>query len=232
MKTTARPPEYHPKNIPALLDMLTATTHDGPAIDASLRKLEALLVKKRQRSVRGLVVAIVGSSRAGKSTLARRIQSSLRKIDSGTLCQIVAQDSFKKRTSNVPDVNGKTTWEHEDFTDWEALMRHIDTSKASNDFVIVEGYLLCLAEDLASRVDVWVNVQSTIEQCRARRTSYPTVDNYGSRGWADSNAYVDGCIWPKHCEHMSKIPTDAIALSADSSTDARSTRVIEALQKL
>lgn len=227
LKTVVRPAKYHPKQIPTLLARLThhATAHGIARIDASIAHIDAALSSKRARESSGLVVAIVGASCSGKTSLARRLQAQLKK-DGRSVC-IVSQDHFRTSAS-ICDVDSRASWEGPERTVWRHMAAKVDEICPMHDVVLVEGYLLfdgsaALTKHFAS--DTTFYCESTIETCKARRTQFPTIETHGARGWPSNSEYVEKCVWPCHLRHDASVPAGVHRLPEAKSVDARSSAV-------
>ncbi|KAJ1467973.1 hypothetical protein T484DRAFT_2304801 [Baffinella frigidus] len=140
---------------------------------------------RRQRLL-AKVLAITGSSRSGKTTLAKMLVVLLRK--EGMDVELMEQDNFHchaKRTK----VDGRTSWEGPELTDWGRLEDAVGAAAMRASVVIVEGYMLldCFERStaLAALLDgvLWVN--STVEQVKNRRKAFPrewgSAANYAQR---------------------------------------------------
>jgi ADP-ribosylglycohydrolase/uridine kinase len=227
-----RPPIYHPQNIAELVRLANNAPHDAEAIATSLRAVDEVVSSKRQRTSKGIVVGIFGASCAGKSTLAKRVSKYIAKNHRDLLCEVIAQDAFRI-LRDVPEVDGKKTWEHESLTDWNKLVDKISAAKRSNDVVIVEGYMLVTSEDVCHIVDHWVHIESSNAQCRERRRTYPSIEKYGLRGWKDCITYVDSCVWPNHTKILTNgLPKSDLRLETNGSIDDRTSSLVDMISTL
>ncbi len=85
-----------------------------------------------------MIVAIGGVSRAGKTTLARKI----RDLFAGKKVTVLCQDDFVKPVEQIPSVGDRIDWEHPESIDHVALKKAILAENKENDMVIVEGLLV------------------------------------------------------------------------------------------
>lgn len=214
-KVELRPEEYHPKQLQVLLLQVRAASQNPTKLQEDLTKLENVVKVKRARTARGLVIAITGSTASGKTTLAKAVKTYLAQHKKNIVCSVVSQDSYRL-PGNIPLGDGKVSWEHESFTDWRKLVKTIKGEKLTCDVVLVEGYLLLANQQLMGLVERCVNVDSTIEQVVARRTTFPD-------GFANVEEYVKNALWPKHLELH--IPATATNLSADSTVETRTSEI-------
>lgn len=222
-----RPARYHPALLAPLACAVLSASQPHASIMAQHDEMEQRLVAQRQRRARGLVVALAGASRAGKSTLAKAVKSLMAKTVPST---VLAQDSFRLRGSVQSKKDGKRSWEHEMLTDWPKYIAEIKSEKALCDVVIVEGYLLVANEQLAQLVDEWVHVASTCEQCCQRREEYPKDEDWGVQGWSSASAYVRGAVWPKHMEFIDRIPKEALLLEPESGVASRAEATVRLIR--
>jgi uridine kinase len=79
------------------------------------------------------LIAIGGVSRSGKSSLALKLLSAL--PDS----IVLHQDDFVKPEAQIPQINGRTDWEHPDSIDWPLWKERIDKALTKHNYVIIEG---------------------------------------------------------------------------------------------
>ena len=221
-----RPACYHPAHLAPLAGAVLSAPQPNARIAAQHDELEKRLLVKRRRRARGLVVALAGASRAGKSTLAKAVQSRMAKANQEVYSTVLAQDAFRMRGS-VQSENGKRSWEHEMLTDWPKLVESIKSEKTRCDVVIVEGYLLVANEQLTELVDRWVHVASTCEQCCQRRGAYPKEEDLGEQGWTSASSYVLGAVWPKHMEFVDRIPSGALWLEPSGDVAQRTEATVQ-----
>ena len=197
LKINIRPPCYHPKQ---LFHLLQKEIRMPPTknIDNDLENLKKQICKLSGKNVDGYILAITGSSCSGKSTLARKLRKEFKK--NNKISDIVCQDNFKQPSKKF--VNNKITWEGSDFTDWKRFSEDIKEKIKKNDILIVEGYLLYyLPYEIISLFTRTMYIDISIEECIKRRTTYPSKDRYGEKGWNTVEEYVKECIWPCNLEH-------------------------------
>ena len=151
------------------------------------------------------VIAITGSSRSGKTTLARKMGLQLQ--HDGVKCKLIAQDDGVYRAwapTLLP--NGRTTWEGPQFTDWAKLHAAVAAAREQFEVVILEGYLVldCLerAPALAAIINAVLWVESSKEIVVRRRTSFPRG---GNGAWKSAQAYAAECVWPVHEAYVSRV---------------------------
>ncbi|MCH7513305.1 MAG: hypothetical protein IH947_05090 [Bacteroidetes bacterium] len=97
----------------------------------------------------GLVVGIGGVSRAGKSTLSKRLKNRL----PGIRIIILDMDDFVFPENEMPRINDEPDWETPESIDYTKLSGRINETKAEYDLVIVEGILIFCDESLNSLID-------------------------------------------------------------------------------
>ena len=163
--------------------------------------------KRHKPAVNSLLIAISGSSRSGKSTLANEMLTRLREDSIAAL--LVQQDSYMlSHAERLPC--GRETWEGPQFTNWSALYDGVIHALERASVVLLEGYTILDAVDLHPALGsllgrvVWVS--STKEQVIQRRDSYP-------EGWPDGRSYAAECVWPAHEEYERRVLTAGSALS-------------------
>lgn len=79
------------------------------------------------------LIAIGGVSRSGKSSLALKLSAALPNSI------VLHQDDFVKSEAHIPQINGRTDWEHPDSIDWPSWKESIKEALAKHNFVIIEG---------------------------------------------------------------------------------------------
>lgn len=79
------------------------------------------------------LIAIGGISRSGKSSLALKLLAAL------PSSIVLHQDDFVKSEALIPQINGRTDWEHPDSIDWTLWIKSIDKALAKYNYVIIEG---------------------------------------------------------------------------------------------
>lgn len=79
------------------------------------------------------LIAIGGVSRSGKSSLALKLLAAL--PDS----TVLHQDDFVKSEEQIPQINGRTDWEHPDSINWPIWKESIDKALSKHYYVIIEG---------------------------------------------------------------------------------------------
>lgn len=221
-----RPKQYHPKHLYALLaQQMTPAHHD--TVVADIRRVQRMLDRGNQKhndNVR--VILLTGASRSGKSTLARAIERHFGRATTATL----AQDTYRLHMPPVL-VKGRRCWEGAEFTDWNRLQQAVDDAKTRASLVIVEGYTLCDGPpEFVNAATTVYFIDCTIEQCISRRASFPTREKYGDQGWDDAEAYVRGCVWPKHEQYAARMSGSKLCrLDASTTVDARLSQIVQNL---
>ena len=197
-KCLVRQEKYHPQKLFALLDPVRNAKFHCDVLRREVDRLNAQIQSSLKRSKDGKMIAILGASRAGKTTLCRIVSSIFK--TRGYRCAIVSQDHFRKVSDGT--VEDKKSWETRDGVDWKKLQEMAFQARDSSDVCLVEGAWLLHADDeFVESFDAIVYLESSIDICKSRRTSYPTTERYGLRGWDDANQYVEKCVWPHHLEH-------------------------------
>jgi nicotinamide/nicotinate riboside kinase len=92
------------------------------------------------------LIAIGGVSRSGKSSLALKLLAAL--PDS----IVLHQDDFVKSEDQIPQINGRTDWEHPDSIDWPLWKESINTALAKHKYVIIEGLFAFYDTSINSRI--------------------------------------------------------------------------------
>ncbi|PIQ47684.1 MAG: hypothetical protein COW03_14030 [Cytophagales bacterium CG12_big_fil_rev_8_21_14_0_65_40_12] len=92
------------------------------------------------------LIAIGGVSRSGKSSLALKLSTALPKSI------VLHQDDFVKSAAQIPQINGRTDWEHPDSIDWPLWEESIDKALAKHDYVIIEGLFAFYDASINSRI--------------------------------------------------------------------------------
>lgn len=198
-KCLIRHTSWHPgellKDTSDILDL----NFDNDLLKKDVESIESLLKDIRKRTVKDAkTIAIVGVSRSGKTSLARLTAKTLK--TRGYTCEIISQDTFRIPVSSF--VQDRKNWEHPSATNWVKLCETFHAKRNAVDICIVEGYCLMYGPtELSDCFDKVFYLDSSIELCKARRTSYPTQHRYGDRGWESVEAYVEHCIWPFHKDH-------------------------------
>lgn len=82
-----------------------------------------------------MIIGIGGVSRAGKSTLAKRLKEQFEKKGKST--SVYCQDEYVKPTISLPKVQGVPDWERPSTIKWDKLLK--DVQKSDTDVKIIEG---------------------------------------------------------------------------------------------
>lgn len=137
-----------------------------------------------------LVVGIAGGSGSGKTTLAARVQA---RLPAGS-CARLSHDAYYRCLADMPlEDRARWNFDHPDSLESELLVRHLDVLRQGEpvhvpvyDFgthtrrrggvrlepapvVVVDGVLLLAVEDLRSRLDLRVFVETSAEERLRRR---------------------------------------------------------------
>lgn len=96
-----------------------------------------------------MIVAIGGVSRAGKTTLARKI----RDLFPGKKVTVLCQDDFVKPVEQIPSVGDRIDWEHPDSIDHSAFRKAMMAESKENELVIVEGLLVFYDQETVKLFD-------------------------------------------------------------------------------
>lgn len=107
-----------------------------------------------------MIVAIGGTSNAGKTTLARK----LRNYYSLKNTCIICQDDFIKPIKNLPIVYEHIDWEHPDSIDFERFKEAIIANSYENELVIVEGLMVYWQPEIVQLFDkkIFVTIDRSI----------------------------------------------------------------------
>lgn len=79
------------------------------------------------------LIAIGGVSRSGKSSLALKLSTAMPNSI------VLHQDDFVKSAAQIPQINGRTDWEHPDSIDWPVWIDSVRKALITYDYVITEG---------------------------------------------------------------------------------------------
>lgn len=137
-----------------------------------------------------LVVGIAGGSGSGKTTLAARIQE---RLPAGS-CVRLSHDAYYRCLADLPlEERARSNFDHPDSLESELLVRHLDVLRQGQaveipvyDFsthtrrpggvplnpapvVVVDGVLLLAVEDVRTRLDFRVFVETSAEERLQRR---------------------------------------------------------------
>ena len=207
IKTTPRPPEYHPQtllnNLPLVDQSKLSVVHfqswyDG--IQAAPPPKKRVAQKRPKRDVDGAVIAISGASQSGKTTLCKALLEQIGK----ERCKLLSQDSF--RVDRLPKrdvVDGKPSWEGAKFTDFEKLNNAIVSAKEEYEYVFVEGYTLLDNDttwNMAERV-YWL--ESDEATGAHRRSKFPLP-------WETAANYYSVAVWPYHLKYKERIDSNVL----------------------
>lgn len=202
MKTTPRPPEYHPQTLIdnlALLDQSKFSVvhfqswYDG--IQAAPPPKKRVAQKRPKRDVDGTVIAVSGASQSGKTTLCKALLKQLGK----DRCKLLSQDSFRfERLPKRDVVDGKPSWEGAKFTDFEKLNDAITSANEEYEYVFVEGYTLLDNDATWNMADRVYWVESDEATGAHRRSKFPPP-------WENAANYYSGAVWPAHLMYKERV---------------------------
>lgn len=102
-----------------------------------------------------MIIAIGGVSRAGKTTLARKIRDLFHPKSVTVLCQ----DDFVKPIQEIPSVNDRIDWEHPDSIDHHAFKVAIMAESEENEIVIAEGLMVFYDAETEALFDKKILIQ-------------------------------------------------------------------------
>lgn len=98
-----------------------------------------------------MIIGIGGSSRSGKSTLARLLVNHFR--DSGKTSIVIYQDDFVFPTELIPKVRDKVDWECPESLNHDLLLEVINFYITKFEVVIVDGFLAFYDDRLNEKYD-------------------------------------------------------------------------------
>jgi len=152
----------------------------------------------------GLVVGISGVSRAGKSTLSKRLTNRLHdwKII------ILDMDDFVFPKNEMPRINEEADWETPESVDYVRLSDRINEVNAGFDLVIVEWILIFYDETLNSLFDKKLFIEIPYETFLERKRN--------DRRWNEPEWYIQH-IWDSYLKYGLKNSEDAMKISGNSS---------------
>lgn len=113
-----------------------------------------------------MIIGIGGVSRAGKSTLAARLQEFFKK--NGQSADIFCQDEYVKPKISIPKVQGVPDWERPSTIKWDNLTRDVQKSQA--DIQIVEGLFSFYPASLRKMYDTKVFLEISKDTFQRRKT--------------------------------------------------------------
>lgn len=143
-----------------------------------------------------MLIGIAGPSGSGKTALARKLEAALPGETS-----IVSLDSYYRELSHLSvSERARVNFDHPDSLDWPLFLDHLsrirngeaipepvyrfdEHNRASEvtwirpaDWVLIEGILVLHREDVRSRLDLKVYVETPDELCLRRRVDRDTVE--------------------------------------------------------
>jgi ADP-ribosylglycohydrolase len=202
MKTTPRPPEYHPQTLLENLFLIDqskfSVVHFQPwydGIQAANPPKKRVAQKRPKRDVEGTVIAVSGASQSGKTTLCKALLEQFGK----DRCKLLSQDSFRfERLPKRDVVDGKPSWEGAKFTDFEKLNDAIMSAKEEYEYVFVEGYTLLDNDATWNMADCVYWVESDEATGAHRRSKFP-------QPWENAANYYRGVVWPAHLMYRERV---------------------------
>lgn len=132
------------------------------------------------------IIGIGGMSRAGKTHLARRIQSYF----GIERCAVVSMDAFVFDVDEIPKINGYPNWEIPESIDYRGLIAQVVKLASSFDYVVVEGLLIFHDEGLNALFDERVLLEVERPLFLERRVKE-------KRWGAESEAYLN-IVWNEY----------------------------------
>ncbi|MFT6827968.1 MAG: nicotinamide/nicotinate riboside kinase [Roseivirga sp.] len=115
------------------------------------------------------LIAIGGVSRSGKSSLALKLLAAL--PDS----IVLHQDDFVKSGDQIPQINGRTDWEHPDSIDWSLWKESTDKALAKHNHIIIEGLFVFYDASINSQIHraIYLSIdQATFLERRRKETRW------------------------------------------------------------
>ena len=178
-------------------------TNDQTDFIRTIRCVGAVESSNEQKNEQknAFVIAITGCSQSGKSKLANYCSKNNFTHPNVTI-KVLKQDKYRiaidANQGYEETVEGKITRESYRFTNWRQLETDLLVSVEKFDVVIIEGYSILWSDNIVmhSNLFVWLDVD-TSKICERRPGNYPTTFNI-SKGWKDTNSYVDGAVIPEH----------------------------------
>ncbi len=123
--------------------------------------------EKRRAAGSNMVIGIGGSSRSGKSTLARLLVNHYR--DSGKTAIVLYQDDFVFPTDRIPKVRDKVDWETPKSINFGLLNEVVDFYCEKFEVIIVDGFLAFYDEKLVNKYNNKIFVSVTKETFLERK---------------------------------------------------------------
>lgn len=114
-----------------------------------------------------MIIGIGGVSRAGKTTLAKKLAGQLKK--EGKTVEIFCQDEYVKPKMSIPKVQGVPDWERPSTIKWDSLTSSVQKSKAN--VKIVEGLFSFYPASLRVLYDVKIFIEIDKPAFQKRRTA-------------------------------------------------------------
>ncbi|WP_421873300.1 uridine kinase family protein [Marinoscillum sp.] len=111
-----------------------------------------------------MIIGIGGVSRAGKTTLAKRLKEHFEK--KGKSVDVYCQDEYVKPTISLPKVQGVPDWERPSTIKWDKLLK--DVHKSKSDIKIIEGLFSFYPASLRSEyvMKIFVEIEKSTFQER------------------------------------------------------------------
>jgi len=154
----------------------------------------------------GIVIGIGGISRAGKSTLARKITSWLPENNVSTL----EMDDFVFPEEQIPKIKNETDWEIPESVDYSRLATAISKEKKRTDIVIVDGIMIFNDPKLLALYDRKIFVEIDYETFILRKRK--------DRRWKIPEWYHEH-IWTSYIVYGMMNIEDSFKLSGTSEFD-------------
>lgn len=100
----------------------------------------------------GILIGIGGVSRAGKSKLASYLKQHL------TDAELINQDNFTKKKSDIPTIKGRIDWEHPDSIAWNSLEVKIHKSLQNHSYTLLEGLFAFYNRTIENQMSLKINL--------------------------------------------------------------------------
>ena len=135
------------------------------------------------------IIGVGGSSRSGKSSLARRIKDhlSLEKV------LLLDMDDFVYPESKIPKIKDRADWECPESVDFNRLRQVIQKNSANYDVIVVEGILVFANKELSELFDTTVWIQISKEAFLERRKK--------ETRWGDEPDWFLEHVWASHLRY-------------------------------